>query len=333
METFSSEDIVSHYICDPQTRHAYLEDIYNYLVKRKYFKLVRQLLEEKVPPLYDVVLSPPNSISDTLLHMIQHPLKLLTASNLMQSTTIMITKTHPSVSVGNNCVNLIISSFIDEILVPEFTPSIQLFVIPCLANNNDFPFLHLIKYFNELITIVNNYEIDACNLDSNQHVILSDDLKMAIKKSDCFKSSFLFNALLNLDQLQFPLINSNIQYVRCYIRILAKLSNNIRKLPRRSAVVMFRNSDDAMEEDVDDADSDSDSDYRGRGVSKKTSPISIQERDCLLEVVAQLNEQQRATLIVDNVGLLLDDSEFLFSLCKICHNLMLYHRSALFEYK
>lgn len=327
LETFSSEEIVPRYIVDPQIRQAYLEDIYNYLVKRKYFKLVRQLLEEKVPPLYDVVLSPPNSMSETLLHMIQHPLKLLTASNLMSSSA-------TTASIGNNCVELIISSFVDEILVPEFSPPIQLFIIPCLANQSEFPFLHLLKYFSELITIVNNYEMEeAYNVDAHQPLVINDIVRDAIKKAKSFGSSFLFNAFLHLDQLQFQLITSNSQYIRCYIQVLAKMSNNIRKLPRRSAAAMLRNSDDTMDDDADDIDSDSDSDYRGRGMPKKTATISILERDCLLEAISQLNEQERAELIVDSVELFLDDSDVLFSLCKICHNLMLYHRSALFEYK
>lgn len=330
METFSSEEIVSHYINDSNLTHAYLEDIYNYLVQRKYFKIVRQLLEEKLPRLHDVVLSPPTSMSETLLQMIQHPLKLLTTNRSIAK------QNDPSPTIiSTDCVNLVISSFVEEILVPAYSPPIQLFIVPCLANNINFPFFYLQQYFGEIVTRSNRLHSDQLSGEEQQRNANDNIMKLA----QCFNSSFLFNSFMQFDQLHLEQLTNNVQYVRDYIRVLAKMSNNIRKLPRRSAVTIFRqNDDEMMDDDDDDADSDSDSNDNRRatgfgGGGRKREPITIEERECLLEVINMLNDQRRAQLIVDNIDAFLDDSEILSSLCKICHNLMLYHRLAIFEYK
>lgn len=344
LETFSSEEIVARYIEDRNVRHAYLEDVYNYLVKRKYFKLVRQLLEEKVPPLYDVVLSPPNSISETLLQMIQHPLKLLT-TNLTATSN----ESYPTTTIGSDCVNLVISSFVEEILAPVYTPPIQLFIVPCLAKNVDFPFLYLQKYFSEVITKSNNFMYASMTGGSghsssggtagaiDDHRNITDDMKeVAQAPAQCFDSSYLVNAFIKLDCMHLGRLGASSLYARDYIRVLAKLSNNIRKLPRRSAVSIFRQSDDDIADDDSDSDSDSDSNDTRRRTgygAGRYDAITADERDCLLEVVQALNDDERAQLIVKSAVALVDDAEVLHSLSKICHNLMLYHRSAIFDYK
>lgn len=338
LETFSSEEIVARYIEDRDVRHAYLEDVYNYLVKRKYFKLVRQLLEEKVPPLYDVVLSPPNSISETLLQMIQHPLKLLT-TNLTTTSN----ESYPTTTIGSDCVNLVISSFVEEILAPVYTPPIQLFIVPCLAKNVDFPFLYLQKYFSEVITKSNSFLYASASMGghgSNSATIedlrnITDDMKeVAQAPAQCFDSSYLVNAFIKLDCMHLEGVGASSLYARDYIRVLAKLSNNIRKLPRRSAVSIFRRSDDDVVDGDSDSDSDSDSnDTRRRSGTGRYDAITADERDCLLEVIQALNDDERALFIVKSAVALVDDAEVLYSLSRICHNLMLYHRSAIFDYK
>lgn len=312
METFSSKDIVARYISDPNLQSVYLEDIYKYLIKRKYFKIVRQLIEDKVPTLYDVVLSPPNSISDTLLQMIQHPLKLLQEAGSSTGQT----------TVNTDLVNLIVSSFIEEILVPAYTPAIHLFLIPCLANNGDFPFLYLVKYMGEVITIQ-----DSCDdsFGSESAVISPSNLA----HFDYFESSYLLNSFLKFDHLHFDQMKQNNQLLCDYVRILARLSNNIRKLPRSSAAITYRLND----YDADEYDSSDSSSNEGRRSGARSEYIPRQEQEALTEAIVLINEQRRAELIVDNTGIFLNNGEVLHSLCKICHNLMLYHRLAIFEYK
>lgn len=334
LETFSSEAIISRHIDNQQLRYAYMEDIYNYLVKRKYFKLVRQMLEEKVPPLYDVVLSPPNSISETLLQMIKHPLKLLTTN--LSNAAPTASDPYPVPTISAECANLVISSFVEEILVPSYTPPIQLFVIPCLASNSQFPFHYLLKYFNEVINQSN--DVTLASTSGRDHY--SDDDQLAIDQHrlrtemrlKCFESSFLVNAFVQFDRLHLRSLADNEVIMRDYIRVLAQLSNNVRKLPRRSAISIFRrNDDDASAEDSSDSESEpSDARRRPRG----PDPIGENEVNCLLDVIAALNDEERATIIVSSTdGPLVDDIAVLYSLSKICHNLMLYHRSAIFDYK
>lgn len=321
LETFSSDEIVSRYIIDVHVRRAYLENVYRYLVKRKYFKLVRQLLEEKVPPLYDVVLSPPNSISDTLLQMIQHPLHLLSAGD--------------DLVVSADCATLILSSFVAEILVPEYTAPIQLFILPCLAQRRDFPFFHLLQYLSDL---VHNHEM----LINNEHQSTNDRLhhphhhhhhQMTVaghninNLNKLFNSSYLFKSILLLDQMCFEQMDKNDNCVRNYIKVLGRLSNNIRKLQHRSKQSIFRQEDYAMEVDPDD-DFDSDDEEQ-----RHKETISTVERECLQDVITLLNTPERSHLILDHNDDYLDDVSVLYSLCKICHNLMLYHRAAVFEYR
>lgn len=325
LETFSSDEIVSRYIIDVHVRRAYLENVYRYLVKRKYFKLVRQLLEEKVPPLYEVVLSAPNSISDTLLQMIRHPLHLLSAGD--------------DLVVSVDCATLILSSFVAEILVPEYTAPIQFFILPCLAQRSDFPFFHLLQYLSDL---VDNHEIIINNEQASIHQSTNDRLhhphqhhhhQMTIaghninNLNQLFNSSYLFKSILMLDQMSLEQMDKNDNCVRNYIKVLGKLSNNIRKLQHRSKQSIFRQEDYAMEVDPDD-DFDSDDEEQ-----RYKETISTIERECLQDVITLLNAPERAQLILGHNDDYLKDVSVLYSLCKICHNLMLYHRVAVFEYR
>lgn len=344
LETFSSDKIVSRFIADAAVRRIYLENIYDYLVKRKYFKTVRRLLEEKVPPLYDVVLSPPNSMSETLLQMIQHPLRLLLAEESKTAFALsdhFTQNTSPVISHGCSTLIRIANSFVEEILVPEYTPPIQLFILPCLANSDEFPFFYLLQYFSYLI--VDNSQLhDDNQMEGQQHQqqsIIVDyqssqehgtvDNRQQEFVDNLFSSSFLLVSFLTLDQMHFNRMHTNAVHVRNYIKVLGKLSNNIRKLPHRPSVSMFRQNDEGVERDDDDSDSED----NNRRISTGSDSVSPLERECLLEVITLLNEEKRAHLIVDHYEAYLDDFEVLHSLCKICHNLMLYHRTAVFEFR
>lgn len=313
---------MARYISDSKLQSVYLEDLYTYLIKRRYFTLVRQLMDAKVPTLYDDVLSPPNAISETLLHMIQHPLKLLRplddASNALAA---------PS---NTELAKLIVSSFIQEILVPPYSTSVQWFLIPCLANNTDFPFLYLIQFMGELIaseeSATEAYDADTATASSTA---IGSPCSNDSGLFSIFDSSYLLNALLKLDSIHFDQMRQNKQTLCYYIRIIARLSCNIRKLPRSSSALAYRLRED--DGDVDDYDSDDSSvgDWSGA----RSDSIGRQEHDILVEAIGSLNEQRRAVLIVDNIASHMDVSEILHSLCRVCHNLMLYHRNAIFEYK
>lgn len=318
-----------------------MENVYRYLVQRKYFKLVRQLIEEKVPPMYDVVLSPPNSMSETLLQMIQHPLRLIqhplmsivanqNPQNVagMPRNSSINSQCQSSTVISAECVTLILSSFVEEILVPEYTKPIRLFIIPCLANSVEFPFLNLLEYLSDLIPNdsvsesisesahhTNEYALNSVQINRNQ--------SMNVEKM--FRSSYLFHSFLTLGQLNLERINANTALVRSYINVLGILSANIRKLQQRSTHLPFKQYDMEIEAD-DDTDSDEEDE-------RKVETISSIERDCLFEAITLLNDQKRVDLILQNIDNHLEDDQVLYSLCKICHNLMLYYRTAVFEFR
>lgn len=281
LEVFSSEEQISRYIDNPQIVRSFLEDIYSYLVKRKYFQLVYQMLDEKVPPLDGITTTSPNSISDTLLQMIIQPLKLVNSC------------------IG--CSQLILSSFTEQILAPPYIESMRYFIIPCLAAYKRFPYLHLIKYLASVLVV-----------EPSTMIAIDDD------NSSLLTSSFLLNAFMKLDQLHLNEI-ANIEYLGDYIRIIAALSINLNKLPRRIDVKVFKN------------DESSDSETEDKEMIDLSETI---EREILLEVVNMLNEPACSQMIIDTVEqLYLNDTEILHCLCKICHQLMMYNRSAIFDYK
>lgn len=308
LETFTSEHQVNRYIIDSSVVRTFLEDIYTYLVKRKYFKLVRQMLDEKVPPLDGTILHAPNSISETLLQMIVHPLKL--------------------VSTCPGCSQHILSSFIEQIIAPEFSEPIKYFVLPCLANDPQFPFLEFIKYLGRII-YSNTTEVSQAGQMDIDHVttpsIVISSTPTVNGNTGMYTSSFLLNALLTLDRLHLDKL-SEVEYLAVYIRIIASMSSNLNRLQRKTN----NRSSTAVLKDEDSNDSGSDSD-EDRIAENNCTQV---EMDALLEVVIQLNDMTRAKLIVENVELhFLEDPEVLHCLCKICHHLMLYNRVAIFEYK
>lgn len=227
------DDSVSRYITDANTRRTYLENVYRYLVQRKYFKLVRQLIEEKVPPLYDVVLSPPNSISETLLQMIQHPLRLMSPINENASADAIAqdpssnSQQQPTPLISAECVKLILSSFVEAILVPEYTKPIQLFIIPCLAKNVEFPFIHLLQYLSDLIMQKYAEESIADAAQQAHEYNISGQLNLAARNNfvagdEIFQSSYLFHSFLTFGQLNLDRINENTVWISNYINVLGK---------------------------------------------------------------------------------------------------------------
>lgn len=317
---------MSRYLPDVNVRRAYLESVYRYLVQRKYFKLVRQLLEEKVPPLYDVVISPPNSISDTLLQMLQHPLRLMSNHQRNESTNANDGSASQSTLISEECAQLILSSFVDEILVPEYTKPIRLFVIPCLANNADFPYTHLLHYLSDLIKNDCNTEHQPQQRSGGSMSANSNAARQQTQPIDTvFRSSYVFHSFLTLNRLHLERIRSNPVWVGEYINVLGSLSGNIRKLQQRSSNPLFRQYDMEFE-----ADDDSDTDEE---IERTIQSISTTERDCLNEVISQMNDEKHVEVMLDNIDNYLDDVHVLYSLCKICHNLMLYHRTAVFDFQ
>lgn len=272
--------------------------------------------------------------------MIQHPLRLM--SNVHHRTIDSQTNSTSSSLplISEECVTLILSSFVDEILVPEYTKPIRLFVIPCLANSAEFPFTHLLHYLSDLIK-------KECVAEQHQHgpalLVQSDNdgyctsstsitTALAARRrhnaiDNVFNSSYVFHSILTLNRLHLERIRNNPVWVGNYINVLGSLSRNIRKLQQRSSNPLLRHGQYDMEFEADD-DSDTDEE-----IDRTIQSISTTERDCLSEVISQLNDEKHVEVMLDNIDNYLDYVHVLYSLCKICHNLMLYHRTAVFDFQ
>lgn len=295
-----------------------------------------------MPPLYDVVVSPPNSISDTLLQMIQHPLRLMSSAvNPIDSHTNISNCDDSAFTssslplISEECAALILSSFVDEILVPEYTKPIRLFVIPCLANSDEFPFTHLLQYLSDLIKkecSAEQHQSGPMSAQSNHDEYHTSSTSMALARrrinaiDSVFSSSYVFHSILTLNRLHLERIRNNPVWVGNYINVLGSLSRNIRKLQQRSSNPLLRQYDMEFEAD-DDSDTDEEIDRTIQSIS------TMAERECLSEVISQLNDEKHVEVMLNNIDNYLDDVHVLYSLCKICHNLMLYHRTAVFDFQ
>lgn len=216
LEIFTSEEQLTKHLKDRTVVIAFLENVYSYLVKQNYFKLLRLIIDEKVPPLYEPVVSPPNALSDALLSLTMQPLKLVNSLN--------------------GCSKQIILAFIESFMACEFSDPIKYFVIPSLANNPTFPFIFLIKYLAETI--------DCVDMES------SETVGSMQKGNASITTSYLLNALLKLDRLHQNQVNS-VEHLADYIKIIASMSSTINRLPRRTGPAVFKN-DDSSDSDSED---------------------------------------------------------------------------------
>lgn len=236
--------------------------------------------------------------------MVQHPLKLLAATQ-------QPTNEPHKLLIGHECATIILSSFVDEILVPKCTAAIQYFIVPCLSQWPNFPFLHLLQYLHETII--------------GMSTITTSDQEFPVRQQriqQIFGSPYCFEAFLLLDELHQSQIDTNIALVKSYIQVIARFSNNLRRLEQRSTQSVFQHMDIDGTEDYDSDDDDSPS---------ETIPADV--RDCLLNVIALLNVEKRVNIIVEHNDCFLEEYLTMHSLCKICHNLMLYQRTAFLEYR
>lgn len=314
LETFTSAKTVARHISDPVVVRTFLEEVFGYLVQHDYFRLLRQMLDAKVPPLDGPVQSAPNSMSETLLQMIIHPLKLVDSCT--------------------GCSRLILRSFVEQILAPTFSDPIRLFVLPCLAADPLFPFLHLNQF---LISVVGQRPtsaahdphdpMDVDNEESNAVKVVEDSLASRLTGS-----AFLLNALLSIDVIHQPLLLLP-ENLATYIQVIAALAINLNRLPASKATHQGENnaSDRGTNDDENGGDSEEEEDD---AIAQQSGRWATQlEKEVLLEAVAQLNDTNRTQLICDSVELhFLNEPRVLLALCQICHYLMLYNRSANKDY-
>lgn len=195
LETFTTVAAVERYVEDETLLYKYLERVFAFLIARNYFGRLRQLLDEKCPPLDGETLHAPNPLAEALLQLLLRPLAV--ASRL---------------PVGEQS-QLFCRNFISEILAMPHTEPIRYFVLPCLAESTEFPFALLLHSLHGMLEMtISNVALPdsiATVEENNKHnalfygVIQSGEVKQAKRQPrEAVFSSFLLNSLLILDRKQ-----------------------------------------------------------------------------------------------------------------------------------
>ncbi|XP_037945574.1 ubiquitin-protein ligase E3C [Teleopsis dalmanni] len=319
LEIFTSGSSVERYVENEKLVQSYLDRIFLYLIKREYFYRIRLLIDEKCPPLDGDTLHPPNKFTEALYELLLRPLLLSNKSEVFsQGTTIC-------------------HSFIKHILAKPFTEPIRNFVLPSMAANKEFPFEYLIK---SLEHSARKQQQEKMQVDENINiptftrvsaVVTYNEEKKEVRSDDIF-TSFLLNAVLILDKHKLDMLHSK-SLLPDYIKIIATVSPIILQLPKISSHIENINQ---RSDDSESSEEDDDEIYIKR--SKDTEEnncktLSSIERDALFESISILNESQHVNAIVGSVEAYLSDENVLYGLCEICHNLMIYNKAAILQYK
>ncbi|XP_047531021.1 ubiquitin-protein ligase E3C [Vanessa atalanta] len=258
-----------------------------YLIKRGYFKDLRQLLCQKTPPLYGPSPNPPTPLCGALLDLIQRPLNLTSHVNLPQYDDMVMTE------------------FAASFLCNPYPEPVEMYMLPALTQDTSkrFPFLQLLWCLNE---------------DKFRSRRLLND-------------SWLLHSILTLEPPGFAndirqIDNSRLPHNRIiieYFKIIAKLTVNV-----CNKQITYDYEDSLYsQETAADNDDDSDSD-------NEPNPTSVREQMLLTRCIEILNEPDRCVLTTCSQITECDLSdEFLDSMSKICHNLLLSHRMALHKYR
>lgn len=132
-----------------------------------------------------------------------------------------------------------------------------------------------------------------------------------------------------------------------YIKVIGEISAKILQLPKSSLKhTGHRQRHHAHASEDSSSDDDSDGDEEDDQYQTKSNiqamdtldaiistPLSEKEKESLLECIELLNEGERVRCILDHIEEYLQDEQVLYGLCEICHNLMIYNKMAMFEYK
>lgn len=302
----------------------YLEQLYDYLIiNGNYFQRIRNLLDDRCPPLDGETTQPPNQICSALFDMILRPLLLINRD----FTTIGST-TNSMININNDknddCrrQHLYCNSFAKFILKPEFSESIRNYILPSLAKCDDFPFESLINCLGEKLLIKEDekMEIDGTENDRTEFI-----------KFDYF-TPFLLNSIFLLDENSLGKLNANHQLLGDYIKIISQISTKILQLPKYTLKLLQNDKEDNHHHNHHDDDYSDDSDCEESTPNLPPNLNKI-EQDALLEIVYSLNYGKRVKIICENIQYFLKDPEILYSMCKLCHNLMVYNKNAILYYE
>lgn len=191
LETFTTVSAVQRHMQNEAELFKYLERVFGFLIARNYFLRLRQLLDEKCPPLDGETLHAPSPLADALLQLLLRPLAVARRASSGGQVSPM------SVAVFRN--------FIADILAKPHTDPVRYFLLPCLAESAEFPFDLLMR------SLVDALETVAVPLDSGDNLASRRSFlyhgtetgqKAQAQAMEALFSSFLLNSLLVLDRRQ-----------------------------------------------------------------------------------------------------------------------------------
>lgn len=333
LETFGTQTNIERYIEDESLVHSYLERIFGYLVNQNYYGRLRILLDAKCPPLDGETLHAPNPFTEALFQLMLRPLLL---------------KFHSDVAHN------ILINFSQHILSQPHSDAIRNFILPCLAECEEFPFNLLLQSLLPLMPsskALEKIQMDAANSNNASIVTFTgasalnyETNKKEEKKTNqpSLNSSYMLYALLMLDRKHLDSLHSH-SALGTYIKILADLTPQILQLPKSSLKfnIMHEQHNDSSSDDEDSEDDEDANDVFNKktnhemevDVMQISAPLSQQEKQTLLHCIEMLNDASRVKIIVEHIEEYMDDTQILHGLCEICHNLMIYNKLAIFEYK
>uniref|UniRef100_A0A1A9WVS9 HECT-type E3 ubiquitin transferase n=1 Tax=Glossina brevipalpis TaxID=37001 RepID=A0A1A9WVS9_9MUSC len=333
LETFTAETFVERYVENEKLLLTYLDRIFSFLVEHDYYSRLRQLLEQRCPPLKGETLHPPNHFSEAVFQLMLRPLLLANRSSFF--------------SFGET----VCRSFSKHVLSSAYSGPIRYFIIPCLAECPNFPFEYLIKTLKQWIPAE---QAEDGNKDGDPTSIFVGPFPATISgnrqtsvdqtKTKDFAEIFtcsLLRSLLILDRKHLKSLHAN-SSLGDYIKIIGHISRMILQLPKCSLKHVSHHANDIEDSSTEESD-DEENIYTNEitlqtmdimDTSNITSvPITESEKRNLFDCVEMLNDNQRVQIIVDNIENYLKDANVLQGLCEICHNLMIYNKAAIFDYK
>uniref|UniRef100_A0A182QT97 Ubiquitin-protein ligase E3C n=1 Tax=Anopheles farauti TaxID=69004 RepID=A0A182QT97_9DIPT len=318
LEIYSSDTYIRKHIPPTGTDQQqyiqrYLVTVYRHLIEQRYFAVVRQLIEEKVPPIdEDSTALAHHPIADALFDMLVRPLQLI----------------HPQ--AHDPLSRQILQSFTFNVLSPALSDQVRHFVLPALGERSDFPYWTLVRCiadeYQSQLDYRNSILVDLTTDDTmtGGGALRTGGLPKKARKDQSqderlrLTSSLLY-ALLKLDERHLDETTNSKEQFSAYLKVIASMVDNITKLPRKT----IRSSINRPLEDSTDSDSD----------GEDSPTFSPREAALLHTIIAMLNERRRVTFIVRMIDTVLDDGVAVQNLCQICHHLMTYNRMAVYEYK
>lgn len=257
------------------------------LVKHSYFKTMQCFLESRIPEYaYESeTTSPHNEVSRVALDMMNRPLNLL---NSVDSEEVR---------------RLVISYFISEILFDDIDGTTKNFIIPSMAINPQFPYVHFLRTIHSALG------------QSTSLTPIEKRLAADVKKNTY--SVFLLYAVIKLSIQNFEAISEQ----NCadeYFLILGRLLD--------SAVTKGNFKEEFNASNTEDT-SDSDSDFEEE-MDVDEDPTTIRENSVLHQAVNLLNEGEQPEKFIKLIERILCGKNTVQSFCMIIYNMIILQRSS-----